>query len=244
MTIDDVTGDRVNLIDLESAALMRAATIEAGRIPFAQMEPIGLEFLSLQPGERAVLPVKWSIPSSAKFSECSTHPAAPQGLVVLPGPCDAREQMSVVVENESSLPITISEEDLLVIGVGEDEIPSVETCAAVQNQRENFYSLIDWKGVGKDCVREIPSPVKEERIVVVIHNIPRFSSCSHEELPKEWSIERITRRITTLTYEGGEVDYVAEAGPSAEWTKIRPWCGQTVFTFAVAQSASMLVLKE
>ena len=98
MAIDDVTGDKVNMIDAESAQLMRAASIEASRIPFAKMEPIGLEFVALQPGEKAVLPVKRSTPGNAKFSQCSTHPEALAGLVVSPGPCDFQEYMSVVME--------------------------------------------------------------------------------------------------------------------------------------------------
>ena len=47
MAIDDVTGDRVQMIDEEGARMMRAALMMANQVPFAQMEPVGLEFFSL-----------------------------------------------------------------------------------------------------------------------------------------------------------------------------------------------------
>ena len=40
MAIDDVTGDRVQLIDVEGARQFRAAAMIAYEIPFAQMEPV------------------------------------------------------------------------------------------------------------------------------------------------------------------------------------------------------------
>ena len=56
---------------------------------------------------------------------------------------------------------------------------------------------------------------------------------AHELYPDEDSIEMI-RRITTLTYENGEVDHIADPplnGGLPAWTKTKPWCGQTVFCF-------------
>eukprot|EP00973_Karenia_brevis_P023718 3269178-Karenia_brevis.AAC.1 len=65
------------------------------------MDAIGLEEVVFSPGERGVLPLKWN---GKNLQEVSTHPGAPTGLKVLPGPCEAKECFSVVVENESPLP--------------------------------------------------------------------------------------------------------------------------------------------
>ena len=56
--------------------------------------------------------------------------------MVTPGPCGTCEEMSVVVENEAPLPVTITQKDLLVIGVGEDEVPSLDECVQLMNKRE------------------------------------------------------------------------------------------------------------
>jgi hypothetical protein len=83
MAIDDVTGDRVHLIDADKARQLRAAAMMANSIPFAQMENMRLEFFVLSPGDRAVAPIQWSMNGAAKVAECSTHPGTPDGLVVL-----------------------------------------------------------------------------------------------------------------------------------------------------------------
>ena len=72
------------------------------------------------------IPVKWTRPRNELVMECSTHPEAPPGLHVLPGTCEAKDSMTIVVENAGVLPITISEHDYLAIGLGEDEIPSLD----------------------------------------------------------------------------------------------------------------------
>ena len=76
-----------------------------------QMEPLGpqellvllkisMEFFILNPGERAVVPIIWSLNGASEITQCSTHPEAPAGLDVLPGCCSVfGEHMSVVVEN-------------------------------------------------------------------------------------------------------------------------------------------------
>ena len=102
--------------------MLGAAALDADRVPVASMLLIGLKLVTLQPGDKAILPVKWHKCSGAKITECSTHPEAPTGLVVSPGPCGTCEEMSVVVENEAALPITITEKDLLVIGLREDYV--------------------------------------------------------------------------------------------------------------------------
>ena len=46
------------------------------------------------------------------------------------------------------------------------------------------------------------------------------------------------RRVTTLVYQEGDVDYIVEDSEQGdeigEWIQPRPWCGQTVFTFPAA----------
>ena len=46
MAIDDVTGDRVQLIDADGARQFRAAAMMSEDIPTAQLEPMGLDSLS------------------------------------------------------------------------------------------------------------------------------------------------------------------------------------------------------
>eukprot|EP00973_Karenia_brevis_P023681 3263050-Karenia_brevis.AAC.1 len=76
------------------------------------MDAIGLEELVFSPGGRGVLPLKWN---GKILQEVSTHPRAPAGLIVLPGPCEAKECFSVVVENELPLPITVTERDFIAV---------------------------------------------------------------------------------------------------------------------------------
>ena len=69
MAITEQQGqDRVSLIDggrqLRAAALMDA--------PSAKMDPIGLECVILNPGERAGVPVEWTRPRNELVTECST----------------------------------------------------------------------------------------------------------------------------------------------------------------------------
>ena len=103
------------------------------------MEPVGFEFFSLNPGERAVVPVQWNMMGTEKVTVCSTHPEAPAGLVVLPGVCDSEEFASIVVENESALPVTVSEKDLIAAGVDEGALPSLEECSAVHERQHKFF---------------------------------------------------------------------------------------------------------
>ena len=88
-TIDDVTGDKVRLLDDEGTRQLRMAALRVDSIPMAKMEPVGLEFVTLLPGERAVLPVRWEAKPGVTVECCSTHPEAPPGLAVLLGPCKA-----------------------------------------------------------------------------------------------------------------------------------------------------------
>ena len=170
------------LITQEAAKQLRTAALLVDQVPWACMEPIGLEFFTLNPGERAVVPVLWQSRGDGKVLQCSTHPEAPTGLAVLPGPCDAGESMSLVVENASGLPITISEKDVLAAGVEEGELPTLEACAAVQDQQEKFCQALDWSGGSKDEERIVASPNDDQSIVVMIHKVPRFAACSEKEL--------------------------------------------------------------
>ena len=230
---DDVTGESVRLIDAEGAQLLRAASMQCSKVPTAKMQPFGLEFVVLQPGERAVLPVLWDTACADGF-ECSTHPHAPDGLAVMPGACPAGSEMCIVIENESPLPITITEKDHIAVGTSPDDVPTFEACALIQARREKFHGLIDWKGGGEDTVREVPSLQPGKAIIIVVHRVPRFASCAVAELPEPWHDKIAASRVTTLTYEAGDVDYLPEGATSGrlpEWTKGRPWSGQTVFTF-------------
>ena len=113
MALDDVTGDAVRLIDAEGARQLRVAAMMAKDIPVAQIGTIGLEFVVLNPGGRVVVPVKWNMRGASRVTECSTDPEAPAGLTVLPSYCDSKENMSLVKENESPLPITISDVNMI-----------------------------------------------------------------------------------------------------------------------------------
>ena len=150
MVLDEITGDHVQLIEAEGARQLRAAALLADCIPQAQMEPIGLDFFVLNPGERAVVPVKWELKGAEKVTECSTHPEAPVGLVVLPGPCRSDDRMMVVVENESVLPITVTEKDAIAVGAEERSVPSLEACALAQRYQEKFCGTLDWTGPGEE----------------------------------------------------------------------------------------------
>ena len=146
--------------------------------------------------------------------------------------------MSVVVENESALPITVTEKDMLTVGVEEGTVPTLDACLSVQCQQEKFYRTLDWAGSGQDVVRVVPSPVEDKAIVLVMHRVPRFTACSAGELEQEWKGREPLVRITTLVYQEGDLDYIVEdkekGGELTEWTRSRPWCGQTVFTFAAS----------
>ena len=135
MAIDDITGDQVQLIDAEGARQLRAAAMMADSIPSAYMEPVGIDFFVLNPGERAVVPVRWQMKGTDRVTACSTHPEAPVGLTVLPGPCRSDEEMTVVVENESVLPITVTENDAIAVGAEEGIVPSLESCSLVQSRQ-------------------------------------------------------------------------------------------------------------
>ena len=242
LAVDDVTGDRVNLIDSDGAQRLRMASMLADQVPCAKMQLAApaefIESVVLQPGVRAVVPVEWSVQPNSESFHCAAHPEAPVGLVALPGECPAKEEMSICVENESPLPITITEKDCLAAGTREEEVPTLESCALFQAQREKFYSLIGWKAGQPDRVRQVESPQQDRVILVVIHTAHRFVSCDSSELPEEWRDHVVLMR--TLTYESGEVDYIPEGWswdgapkePIQQWKKERPWCGQTVFVLA------------
>ena len=89
---------------------------------------------------------------------CSTHPEAPAGLAVLPGICDSKEFASVIVDNESALPVTVSEKDLIAIGLEEGDAPLLDECRAVHQKQDEFIRNLDWTGKGKDTARGVLSP--------------------------------------------------------------------------------------
>ncbi len=56
--------------------------------------------------------------------------------------------MSVAVQNESALPVTVSENDSLVIGLPEDEVPSVEQAKLVTYAQNTFGRHLKWSTKG------------------------------------------------------------------------------------------------
>ncbi len=229
----------INDDDVMSARLLQAAHISSLGVPTAKLDEGSVGFFSLEPGERAVVPVKWNMCGQGKVTQCSTHPYAPQGLSVLPGMCDSGERMSLVVENEGVLPITITERDVLAAGVEEGILPTLDDCLAVLRQQVTFCNGLDWKGGDKDAIKVVESPKEDAAIVVITHKCPRFVVCEAAELGEPWKDLEPVVRVTTLTYEDGDLDYIVEDTAKQElskWTRMRPWCGQTAFTFpAVAK---------
>ena len=71
--------------------------------------------------------------------------------------------------------------------------------------------------------------------MVITHKCPQFVVCEAAELGEPWKDLEPVVRVTTLTYEDGDLDYIVEDTAKQElskWTRMRPWCGQTAFTFA------------
>ena len=162
----------INDDDVMSARLLQAAHISSLGVPTAKLDEGSVGFFSLEPGERAVVPVKWNMCGQGKVTQCSTHPDAPQGLSVLPGMCDSGERMSLVVENEGVLPITITERDVLAAGVEEGILPTLDDCLAVLRQQVTFCKGLDWKGGDKDAIKMVKSPKGDAAIVVITHKCP------------------------------------------------------------------------
>ena len=188
---------------------MRAAHLWASQLPYATLEPSGVGNFVLNPGERAIAPLIWHGTKEAKKNilDCSTHPDAPAGLAVLPGPCQPSEWISVVLENESPLPIQITERDFIAICTKEGETPTLDECALVHYQQQSFCKALDWSGQGKDSQREVPSP-RSELIVVVIHLVPRFAAMKTNELESEkWRNSEVLTRTTTLVCQSGVIRY-------------------------------------
>ena len=82
--------------------------------------------------------------------------------------------MTIVVENAGVLPITISEHDYLAIGLGEDDIPSLDAYMQIHAEQEKFQSKIKWKTgeiKGKDEERKIDSLREDRMIIIVIHKV-------------------------------------------------------------------------
>ena len=110
-----------------------------------------------------MVPVLWNLMGTDRVAVCSTHPEAPTGLVVLPGVCDSGKYASIVVENESALPITVSEKDFIAAGVDEGALPSLEECAAVQRRQGEFLRNLDWSSKRADTIKVVPSPKRDGR---------------------------------------------------------------------------------
>ena len=83
------------------------------RIPQAKSDSDKIDMFVLNPGEQGVLPVLWSRKDPKIDINISTHPAASDGLCVLPGTHPCVERATMVVENESAIPITVTERDFI-----------------------------------------------------------------------------------------------------------------------------------
>ena len=176
------------------------------------MEPGTVKTFKLDPGERAVVPLRWS-GKSDKVTHCLTHPLAPLGLEVLPGEAPSKEYISAIVENTIQLPIVVTEQDWIAVGT-EGAVPTKEQCDDTLARRAAFAAELDWKGRGADTYREVESPRADTRIIVVIHKVPRFSACSVEEVEAadaQWKGLKPLTRITTAVYEDGTLDYITDA---------------------------------
>jgi len=138
-----------------------------------------------------------------------------------------------VVENESPLPITVSEKDMLAVGVDEEGVPSLDACAAVQDDQRTFCRAMDWTGAGADTERIAESARKDQEIVIVTHLVPRFSACTPSELSDRWKGAEPLLRIITLTFQAGGLEYLVESADDGfpDWHRVGAWGGQTVFTF-------------
>ena len=252
---DDITGEFFRSIDEASARQLRAASLLADQVPVAQMEPIGLGEFSLDPGERAVLPVRWSRFGQPSVTFCSTHPEAPDGLEVLPGRCDSRDVMSLVVENTSELAVTVTESDYIAVGTEVDAVPTLDSCLELHRVQREFDRSLDWSGGGKDTGRVIKHTQGDGEVFLVIHRVPRFGPCSMEELythaGESWRGREPLLRVTTQNFLSGEVDYYEEAadekGELPDWSQYNwnvPWTGQTVFTFAPGLPEKVAIVEE
>ena len=234
--IDEETGggDTCRAIHEDAVLLLQATAVDAYRAPVAKLEKGNVGSFELKPGERAVVPVRWS-GNLQNIEVCETHPRAPQGLVVLPGEGLRQEYMSLIVENESPLGVTVCEDDMIAIG-SEIVEPSSEACKETLLAQKSFAKKLDWRGGAQDAAREIESPDPTKRIVLVIHKVPRFSSCEPSEIRELCRGEKMLTRISTILYENGQMEYLAEGCDAAvreilPFTRQNPWCGQTAFTF-------------
>ena len=205
--LDDAAEESVRRIDEEAAREMRASTMQARHVPYAQLEPGGVGSFNLLPAERAVVPVRWTRRGAVSFTECSTHPEAPTGLAVLPGTCEDKEFSSVVVENESGLPVAVDETDLLAIGISEEEVLSLQECHDVLNKQNAFKRALDWSEFAVDCsgspadsIRVVPSPRSDQDIVVIVHRKPRRAPCSPSELGEPWKHREPSVRTVSYTH--------------------------------------------
>eukprot|EP00973_Karenia_brevis_P047501 6594556-Karenia_brevis.AAC.1 len=62
------------MIDEEGAKQFRVVAMMASNMPYAKMEPSGLEEIVFYPRQHGVLPLRWN---GKKFTEVSTHPEVP-----------------------------------------------------------------------------------------------------------------------------------------------------------------------
>ncbi len=127
---------------------------------------------------------------------------------------------------------------MLAAGVEEGILPTLDDCLAVLRQQVTLCKGLDWKGGDKDAIKVVKSPKEDAAIVVITHKCPRFVVCEAAELGEPWKDLEPVVRVTTLTYEDGDLNYIVEDTAKqglSKWTRTRPWCGQTAFTFAAVQ---------
>ena len=135
------------------------------------------------------------------------------------------------VENEFPFEVLLAEGDCLAVAMTEEEVPSSELLSTIAGARKSSGDALDWQGQGEDIVKQLPAR-EGEKLFIVVHKVPRLEACGLEAIPiEQWGGYSLVLRTTTLMYESGEVDCILEESDqlsrSAEWTKLKPWCGQT-----------------
>ena len=214
--------------DFAKLSEIRNAVWQQRKTPVASIADVGSGPVVLQPGERAVVPVKWAGDVQGDF-ECGTHPDASPGLAVLPGtiPGEKRDGV-VVIENEGPFEEILQPRDAISVGVREDDIPTAETLQWVEGRREGFVRMTSWSGGARDAVKKHEGENGKPSVVTVIHHVPRFRACLRKEAEQACEGVNILARITDGVYQNGEPFHRVD-GPDDLWTKERPWCGQTTF---------------
>jgi hypothetical protein len=210
--------------------ILREASWELSKVPRAKAAPIGVGNVVLQPREKAEAPVEWNRSCSNNCFSCSTHPGAPVGVVVTPGAYEGGEEINVVVETESPLPISLDEGGDLDKTLEEGDVATVYTLSVIVGIRNRFRNQLNRKG-SEDEVKRIPNQKEGRGLAVIVRRIPLFSAHQPEkELPKDVCEYQVETMITNIAHGEGCGLYrrrlLAEWRPGVDQrtTMVRPNC--------------------